>query len=129
MTPTQRRTLQALAILIAFRGAGNVLKRFGTGSGLVVMGTLLPPDTPLAPILGALMLAYAYGLWTVRRWSVPLGVAYALFATANLVLFPIVHGLPPRITMPMYLVYVVGGLAMSWGAVWLARTALRAAAR
>ncbi|HXJ33544.1 MAG TPA: hypothetical protein VMS22_05830 [Candidatus Eisenbacteria bacterium] len=115
--------LRVLAILIAVRGIGNLLKRFGTGSGLVVFGRLLPRETLLAPLLGLVMLAYAYGLWTRRAWALPLGVAYALFATANLALFPVVTGLPPGITMPMYAVYVVAGIAMSWGAVVLLQAA------
>ncbi len=115
--------LRVLAVLIGFRGVGNLLKRFGTGSGLVVFGRLLPRETLLAPLLGVGMLLYAYGLWTRRAWALPLGVAYALFATANLVLFPVVTGLPPGITMPMYSVYIVAGIAMSWGAVVLLQAA------
>ena len=111
--------LRVLAAMIAIRGVGNALKRFGTGSGLVVFGRLLPADTPLAPLLGVGMLAYAWGLWTAAGWAVPLGVAYALFATANLLLFPLRTGLPPGLAPGLYAVYVVFGIALSWGAVWL----------
>ena len=114
-----RTALRLLAALIAFRAVGNFLKRFGTGSGLVVLGHLLPPETPLAPLLGVAMWVYAYGLWTEAAWALPLGVAYAVFATANLLLFPVYTGLPPSITPWMYAVYVVGGIAMCWGAVWV----------
>jgi hypothetical protein len=120
--------LRVLAVLIAGRGIGNVLKRFGTGSGLVVFGRLLPVDTPLAPALGVLMLVYAWGLWTARAWAVALGVAYAVFATANLVLFPVVTGLPPKLPMALYLVYVAGGIALAWSAVWLVVAERRAQA-
>ena len=48
-----------------------------------------------------------------------MGVLYALFVTANLVLFPIVTGLPPGIRPWMYGVYVAFGLAIVWVAVWL----------
>jgi hypothetical protein len=113
--------LRALALLFAFRGIGNLLKRFGTGSGLVVFGHLLPQDTLLAPVLGTLMLIYAYGLWREAGWAVPLGIAYAVFASANLILFPVFTAMPPAITPWMYGIYVVGGIAMTWGAVWLLR--------
>jgi hypothetical protein len=113
-----RSVLRALALLIAFRGVGNLLKRFGTGSGLVVFGHLLPQDTLLAPGLGTLMLIYAYGLWREAGWAAPLGIAYALFASANLILFPVFTPMP-QIPLWLYGIYVVGGIAMTWGAVWL----------
>ncbi len=116
---TRATVLKVLGVLIAFRSLGNLFKRFGTGSGLVVLGALWPPETLLAPIVGALMMLYGYGLWTQAAWAVPLGAAYALFATANLVLFPFVTGLPPGIAPWMYAVYGIVGLGFTWGSVWL----------
>jgi hypothetical protein len=113
--------LNVLAALFAGRGLMNVLKRFGTGSGFVFFGQLLPPDTLLAPVFGVAMLAYACGLWTRAGWAVPLGAAYGVFATANLLLFPLFNLMPERIAPWMYAIYVVGGIALSWGTVWLLR--------
>ena len=113
--------LNVLAVLFGGRGLLNVLKRFGTGSGCVFFGRLLPPDTMLAPVCGVAMLAYAWGLWTRAAWAVPLGAAYAVFATANLLLFPLLNPMPERIAPWMYAIYVVGGIALSWGSVWLLR--------
>jgi hypothetical protein len=110
--------LNVLAILIAARGALNLLKRFGTGSGFVFFGHLLPPDAPLALLFGVAMIAYAWGLWKRAAWAIPLGVAYATFATANLLLFPVYQSLG-RIPAWMYAIYVVGGIVMCWGAVWV----------
>jgi hypothetical protein len=111
--------LNVFAILFAGRGIMNLLKRFGTGSGFVFFGRLLPPDTPLAPLFGVAMLAYGWGLWTRAGWAIPLGIAYAIFATANLVLFPVYTPMPPQLALWMYAIYVVGGIAMCWGTVWL----------
>lgn len=111
--------LRLLALLFAGRGVMNLLKRFGTGSGLVFFGHLLPPDTPLAPALGIAMIAYAWGLWTQAGWAIPLGIAYAVLASANLLLFPVFTPMPERIPLWAYAVYVVGGMALSWGSVWL----------
>ena len=115
------KALNVLAVLFAGRGLMNVLKRFGTGSGFVFFGQLLPPDTILAPLFGVAMLAYACGLWTRAGWAVPLGASYAVFATANLVLFPLFNIMPARIAPWMYAIYVVGGVALSWGSVGLLR--------
>jgi hypothetical protein len=111
--------LNILAVLFAGRGLMNVFKRFGTGSGLVFFGHLLPPDTPWAPIIGIVMVVYAWGLWTRAIWAIPLGALYAGFATANLLLFPVFNTMPERIPMWAYAIYVVGGIALSWGAMWL----------
>jgi hypothetical protein len=32
----------------------------------------------LAPIVGPLMLVYAYGLWQLRRFALPMGIAYGV---------------------------------------------------
>ena len=37
--------------------------------------------------MGVLLAAYAYGLWTLRRWVAPLSVAYAFYVPVNLALF------------------------------------------
>ena len=111
--------LNVLALLFAGRGLMNVFKRFGTGSGLVFFGYLLPPDTLLAPALGIAMVAYAWALWTRAGWGIPLGMAYAVLATANLLLFPVFSPWPERIPMWAYAIYIVGGMALSWGSVWL----------
>ncbi len=111
--------LNVLAVLFAGRGAMTLIKRFGTGSGFVFFGHLLPPDTLLAPLFGVAMILYGWGLWTRARWAIPLGSAYAGFATANLLLFPVFSVMPERIPMWAYAIYAVGGIALSWGSVWL----------
>jgi hypothetical protein len=111
--------LNVLAVLFAGRGLMNFLKRFGTGSGMVFFGHLLPRDTLWAPIIGFAMIVYAWGLWTRAIWAIPLGAAYAGFATANLLLFPVFNTMPERIPMWAYAIYVVGGIALSWGAMWM----------
>jgi len=121
-----RIALRILAVLIALRGVGNLLKRFGAGSGLVFFGQLLPRETLLAPLLGLVMLVYACGLWRESTWALPLGIVYAVFATVNLLLFPFVTGLPQGVAPALYAVFVVGGVVMCWGAVRLLQK-LRAA--
>src|SRR5262249_12355493 len=73
--------LDVLAVLFAGRGSLNFLKRSGMGSGLVFFGHLLPRDTLLAPLVGATMVLYAWGLWTRAVWAIALGVSYAVYAT------------------------------------------------
>jgi len=116
---TTTRALQAFAVYFAGRGLMNLLKRFGTGSGFVFLGRLLPPDTLLAPLFGLVLIVYAWGLWTRAGWAIPIGVGYSAFATANLLLFPSHGTLPESVAPWMYGVYAVVGIVGSWGSVWL----------
>jgi len=120
--------LRIIAVLLGLRGVGNILKSFGTGSGIVVLGRLLPPDGLVAPALGVYMILLAACLWTARAIALPLGLAYATLVTLNVVLFPFATGLPPGVAPWMYMVYAVAGAGTAWAAVWLLVTTRRARA-
>ena len=72
-----RTTLRVFAILIALRALTDVLKPLGAGSGFVFFGKFLTGAAcyVLAPIVGVVMLIYAYGLWQLRRFAMPMGIA------------------------------------------------------
>jgi hypothetical protein len=110
-----------IAVLIALRALTNLGKPFGAGSGFVVLGRLLRglASTVVAPIFGLVMLAYAYGLWGARPWARPLGIAYAVWATLNVLLFPFVEGIPAEFAPWTYALFAVPGIVGPWLAVWL----------
>jgi hypothetical protein len=110
-----------LAVLIALRALTNFGKPFRAGSGFVVLGRLLHgmATTVLAPLVGGVMLVYAYGLWHARPWARPLAVAYAIWATLNVVLFPLLEGIPPQFAPWMYVLFAVPGIVGPWLGVWL----------
>jgi hypothetical protein len=112
---------KVLAVLIALRALTNLGKPFGEGSGFVVLGRLLHgmASTIVAPLFGLAMLVYAYGLWYQRSWARPLGVAYAAWATVNVVLFPILEGVPAQFPAWTYVLFAVPGIVVPWLAVWL----------
>src|SRR5262245_8879555 len=88
---------KVLAVLIALRGFTNFAKPFG--GGFVILGRLMRggvATTVVAPLVGIVIVVYAFGLWHARAWARPLGVAYAVWATLNVVLFRIVTGVPPQ---------------------------------
>lgn len=43
----------------------------------------------LAPIFGAYLAAYAWGLWNARRFALPLGIGYAGWVPLNMYLFTV----------------------------------------
>jgi len=108
-----------LAVLIALRAATNLGKPFG--GGFVVLGRLMHgvASTVVAPLFGILMLIYAVGLWQARPWARPVGIAYAVWATLNVLLFPVVEGVPAQFSPAMYLVFAIPGIVGPWLAVWL----------
>jgi hypothetical protein len=108
-----------LAVLIAVRAATNFAKPFG--GGFVVLGRLMHglAATVVAPLFGILMLIYAFGLWQARPWARPVGIAYAIWASLNVVLFPLVEGVPAQWAPAMYLVFAIPGIVAPWLAVWL----------
>jgi len=109
-----------LAALIALRGLTNFAKPFG--GGFVILGRLMHggvATTVIAPLVGVVIVIYAYGLWHARAWARPLGIAYAVWATLNVVLFPVIEGVPQQFEPWMYVVFAVPGIAAPWLAVWL----------
>jgi hypothetical protein len=116
---------KVVAGLIALRALTNFGKPFSPTSGFVVLGHLLHgfASTFVAPAVGALMLFYAWGLWVGAAWAAPLGIVYAVWATLNVVLFPLIEGVPPRFPAWTYGLFAVPGIVVPWLAVWLARRA------
>jgi hypothetical protein len=116
-----KTALRVFAILIALRAVTDVLKPLGAGSGFVFFGKFLTGTAcyVLAPIVGVLMLVYAYGLWQLRRFALPMGIAYGVLVTINLAVFPLLQGLPPGFNVLAYVAFALIGLGVSWGAVWL----------
>ena len=112
-----------LAVLIALRAATNFQKPFSDSSAFVILGRLMHgvATTVVAPLFGIAMLVYAWGLWLGRAWARPLAVAYALWATANVVLFPIIEGVPAKWAPWMYSIFAIPGILIPWLAAWLLR--------
>jgi hypothetical protein len=113
--------LTVLAILFAILAISYILKPLhleGPTTGLVFFGRRLSgtPNAILGPILGIFLLAYAAGIWRMRGYALPLGYAYAIYVTINLVLFS-TRNPPPASQGDMIfgIVYIVGALALSWG--------------
>jgi hypothetical protein len=81
-----------LLALLAVSNASKALQHLGDPShlGIVIFGIRFESvlsNVLLGPLLGALLAAYAYGLWTLRPWVAPLSIVYAFYVPLNLVLF------------------------------------------
>ena len=87
--------LTVMTVLFGLLALSNFTKAFQylrqpEHLGVVVFGIRLAGFTSnliVGSILGAVLVAYAYGLWTLRRWVLPLSMVYAFWVPFNLVLF------------------------------------------
>jgi hypothetical protein len=115
------RLRRVVAVLIALRALTNFGKPFVAGSRFVVVGHLMGgvASAVVAPLFGLAMVVYAAGLWAARPWARPGAVAYALWATVNVVLFPVFEPIPTRFPPWSYALFAVPGVAVPWLAVWL----------
>jgi hypothetical protein len=122
MTETSRGPLLTIfAILFAILAISNLLKPFhrepDTGFVFLGMKTHGIANAILGPAFGALLLAYAIGIWRMRRLVLPITYAYAAYVIANLLLFMIRNrataGPPPSLVF--MIVYVGVAIGVSTG--------------
>jgi hypothetical protein len=97
MTEERRRGafLTTIAILLAVLALSNATKALQYWQdpkvlGIVIFGVRaesVASNLILGPLMGAMIATYAYGLWHLKRWVIPLSIAYAFYVPVNLVLF------------------------------------------
>ena len=120
------RVLTVLAVLIGLLAISNLFKPIGQAlrpdslTGFVFFGQRLEEtaNAVIGPAFGLFHAAYAFGVWTMKRWAVPLALAYAAYVPVNLVLFAID---PPGDSgggLLFLLVYATVAIGVSGGGAW-----------
>jgi len=114
--PSSRRGifLTVIAILFIVLAASDFTKVFqhsrDPGLGLVILGHRIVRNSAnlvLGPMFGAFLLIYAYGIWTMKRWILPISIFYAFYVPVNEVLFWSLHQLqPPRIRFILFYLFL-----------------------
>ena len=117
------RAFLILAVLFGLLAISNLTKplEMSPEVGLVFFGQRLKgvPNAIIAPLFGMYHAIYAYGLWTKRKFALPMGLLYAAYVPLNLFLF--------RARMPeeastnslFGVVYMIVAIAVSWAAAYL----------
>jgi hypothetical protein len=108
--------LTIFAVLFALMALSNFSKplHMSPNAGFVFFGTKLTgtPNLIIAPLFGILLAAYAYGIWTMRKFAMPIAHFYATYVVLNLLLFTINNRgtarLPPLAGSIAYVVVAVG---------------------
>lgn len=83
--------LTIFALLFGLLAISNFSKPFShdPGVGFVFMGVRLhgTGNAIMGPLFGFLLLVYAYGIWTMRRYALPVAYIYTAWVIVNGVLF------------------------------------------
>jgi hypothetical protein len=112
--------LTTFAVLFAILALSNFLKPFhlDPNAGFVFLGmkTHGIANAILGPAFGALLLAYAIGIWQMRRWVLPIAYAYAVYVILNLLLYTIRNGGSTRQGSPVFMIgYIAVAIGVSAG--------------
>ncbi len=113
--------LTTFAILFAILAITDLLKPFrleGPQTGFVFFGTRTSgiANLILGPLFGAILLAYAIGIYRMKRYALPFAYAYAGYVVLNLAAFSIMH--PPKSNAEMVfgVIYTALGVGISFAA-------------
>ena len=119
-------TLTILAVLLALMALSNFGKTFThhSGVGFVFFGMRLSgmANMVVAPIFGIIIAVYVYGILAMRKFALPLGIAYAAYVIVNMPLFVLrYHGTAVMQEHSWaYLVpYPFVAIGVSSGAAWM----------
>lgn len=87
------RSLRFFAVLFALLAISNFTKplEMQPEHGFVFLGERLrgTPHLLVAPLFGAFLAIYAWGLWNARRFALPMGILYAGWVPLNMYLFTV----------------------------------------
>lgn len=121
-TPERGAALTAAAVLFTLLALSNLSKplELNPEQGFVFLGHRLRgvANGIMGPLFGLYLLAYAGGIWRMRRWALGMGVAYAGYVVVNLVCFTL-FGPPQEGSLLFGLVYMLIAVGVSGGAAWL----------
>ncbi len=123
MSETRRdAALSTLAVLFALLALSDLLKPFrleGGTVGFVFFGTRLSgaANAIVGPLFGVFLLAYAGGIWRMKRYALPMAYAYAAYVILNLILFATKNAQPAGIRPMLFgIAYIVIAVGVSSGA-------------
>ncbi len=113
--------LTIFAIGLALMAISNLLKplKMSPNVGFVFLGTKLSgmPNAIVAPMFGILLALLAYGIWTMKRFALPIAYFYAAYVIINLMMFTIrtyrTSDMPP---LGFWLIYIAIAVGVSSGA-------------
>ncbi len=120
-----RIVLRSFALLFALMALSDLLKPFAytPTTGFVLLGQRLTGTANLVVALtfAAFLATYAQAIWNERRRALPLGIAYAAYVMANLLLWNLRKPEGSQTPLLFALPYLISAIGVSSGAALLLR--------
>jgi len=115
--------LRIFAVLFCLLALSNLLKplQLTSNVGFVFLGHRLggTANTILGPTFGIYLAVYAYSIFTMRSFALPMGIGYALYVVANLILWNLGHPAESEGSRRFGLAYMAVAIGVSSGAAYL----------
>lgn len=114
--------LTTFAVLFGLLAVSNLLKPFqfgGEQTGFVFLGSRLSgtANAIAGPLFGVFLAVYAYAIWNMRRFALPMAHAYATYVILNLILFSFRNTTPDTVGYKIFgIVYSAIAIGVSLGA-------------
>jgi hypothetical protein len=110
------QALTVFAILFVLLAVSNFTKplHLSADQGFVFFGQRLTGfwNAVLGPLFGVFLLVYAYGIWNMKRFAMPMGHAYATYVILNLIIFSMSNPSPEttgeKIFVTVYAIIAIG---------------------
>jgi len=92
--------------------------RYGPTIGFVLLGTRLSgiANDIVGPLFGLFLLAYAFGIWRMKRYALPMGYAYSAYVILNLIMYNAKNGGMHELPLLGAIAYIVVAVGVSSGA-------------
>jgi hypothetical protein len=120
---SSRTALRTCGVLFCLLAVSNFLKplQLTDTAGFVLFGVRLGGTANLvaAVVFGLYLAVYGIGVLTMRRYALPMGIAYAAYVLANLLLFSRMAPAAQQPPVAFSFVYAVVAIGVSSGAVLL----------
>jgi hypothetical protein len=108
-------TLTIFALLFVLLAISDFAKPLShnPNTGFVFLGHKLAgrANGIMGPLFGFLLVVYAYGIWTMRRWALPAAYIFAAWVIVNMVLFVLNNRSQPQPSA----VFAIGTIAIGVG--------------
>jgi hypothetical protein len=105
-------TLTIFALLLVFVAITDLLKpfHFFPNDGFVFLGTKLTgtANAIMGPLFGMIILVCAYGIWTMRKFALPIAYVFVLSVIVNMLLYTMKN----HATRPLPIVNVIVGIGI-----------------
>jgi hypothetical protein len=108
--------LTIFALLFGLLAISNFSKPFSHDPhiGFVFMGVRLhgTGNAIMGPLFGFLLLVYAYGIWTMRRYALPVAYIYTAWVIVNTVLYSMKNPTDPHSSIAFSIAAIAIGIGV-----------------